>query len=931
MVTSFASTCISFIFLVGCIQHGNTENTTLPSDREDVMGEYTVTNKEQCRRLCWYRRLCGSFSYNTNTGNASNCILHANISSNTQVNPQTPSYWAERPASGYDLVNGCAPRPCNDTEVCVPAISPSGETASHYKCLPLPAICQKPDIKNADVKVTVGEQDDTTNVECEQGHVAVPKGVSTEIRCQVTSRWTAFRGSCAQAEFFHPNGSDFLGIPWPMTDGWEMCVKGKFSTMGQLAIGFAARPDFTNLDLYISFRYLKQDRFTFWNTRMNGNWDKRTTLGEMPLTPGDDFNITLSITNEQFHIVLLSHNDTTFGIPLVPGGRPDVSNSKWILCCLLTSNFLIPPIALDREDVMGEYTVTNKEQCRRLCWYRRLRRSFSYNMDAGTSSNCILHADISSNTQLNPQTASDWVERSASGDDVENGCSSSPCSDTKVCVPAISPSGETASHHKCLPLPAICQPPHVVNADVFVVGDNQDDKAHVECQQGYVAVPKGVSTEIRCQVTYKWTAFNGSCEQAEFFYPAGWDILGIPWPVADGWEMCVKGMFLADGQMTTTSISTSYNSQRAENGTSWNTQVNGYWYQNSYLGEMLLTPGDHFRITLSIKNDQLNIVHHTHDNATYSITLAPGPNIQENLQTPSDWVERPASGDDVVNGCAPRPCSDTELCAPAISPSGETASHYKCLPLPARCQRPDIINADVTVAGGKQDETTNVECQQGYVAVPKGISTEIRCQVTSKWTAFNGSCEQAEFLYPAGSDYLGIPWPVRDGWEMCVKGKFLAAGQMDINFTPEPEYTNVDLHVAFRYNFHRTNKTIWNTRTNSRWDSQEFLDEVFLTPGDHFNITLSITNNQLNIVLHSRDDATFSLELVPGGRPDVSNSKWKAQKAWTSSFHCFRPEAARRAAFQELQPAPFLSTSTTLRHVVFGRPRFLLPSGVHPR
>nr|KAG5685580.1 hypothetical protein BaRGS_009795 [Batillaria attramentaria] len=73
------------------------------------------------------------------------------------------------------------------------------------------------------------------------------------------------------------------------------------------------------------------------------------------------------------------------------------------------------------------------------------------------------------------------------------------------------------------------------------------------------------------------------------------------------------------------------------------------------------------------------------------------------------------------------------------------------------------------------------------------------------------------------------------------------------------------MFAAFWYNFHRTNKTIWNTRTNSRWDSQEFLDEVFLTPGDHFNITLSITNNQLNIVLHSRDDATFSLELVPEG------------------------------------------------------------------
>ena len=47
-------------------------------DRTDVMGYHTVDNREQCRRLCWYRRLCTHHSYNQDGTSAdANCLLHA--------------------------------------------------------------------------------------------------------------------------------------------------------------------------------------------------------------------------------------------------------------------------------------------------------------------------------------------------------------------------------------------------------------------------------------------------------------------------------------------------------------------------------------------------------------------------------------------------------------------------------------------------------------------------------------------------------------------------------------------------------------------------------------------------------------------------------------------------------------------------------------
>ena len=56
-----------------------------PGARQDVMGQYRLTNRQQCHRLCWYRALCGSYSYHTESSAPlmdvstppPNCVLHA--------------------------------------------------------------------------------------------------------------------------------------------------------------------------------------------------------------------------------------------------------------------------------------------------------------------------------------------------------------------------------------------------------------------------------------------------------------------------------------------------------------------------------------------------------------------------------------------------------------------------------------------------------------------------------------------------------------------------------------------------------------------------------------------------------------------------------------------------------------------------------------
>ena len=75
-----------FCLLLACAVLSLTVSASVhPGAREDVMGQYRLTNRQQCHRLCWYRALCGSYSYHTESSaplmdmstSPPNCVLHA--------------------------------------------------------------------------------------------------------------------------------------------------------------------------------------------------------------------------------------------------------------------------------------------------------------------------------------------------------------------------------------------------------------------------------------------------------------------------------------------------------------------------------------------------------------------------------------------------------------------------------------------------------------------------------------------------------------------------------------------------------------------------------------------------------------------------------------------------------------------------------------
>ena len=61
----------------------------------------------------------------------------------------------------------------------------------------------------------------------------------------------------------------------------------------------------------------------------------------------------------------------------------------------------------------------------------------------------------------------------------------------------------------------------------------------------------------------------------------------------------------------------------------------------------------------------------------------------------------------------------------------------------------------------------------------------------------------------------------------------------------------------------------------------------------------------------------------------LSSSCLVAHRASTEHLHSILSAAATLVSFQDRQPASALSFSTVQRQVVFGRPRFLRPSGAH--
>ena len=51
-----------------------------------------------------------------------------------------------------------------------------------------------------------------------------------------------------------------------------------------------------------------------WNTRINGLWQVEKILGDMPLVPGDSFNITGHLRNNS--LTLTVNEDHVYSIPL---------------------------------------------------------------------------------------------------------------------------------------------------------------------------------------------------------------------------------------------------------------------------------------------------------------------------------------------------------------------------------------------------------------------------------------------------------------------------------------------------------------------------------------------------------------------------------------------------------------------------------------
>ena len=73
-------------------------------------------------------------------------------------------------------------------------------------------------------------------------------------------------------------------------------------------------------------------------------------------------------------------------------------------------------------------------------------------------------------------------------------------------------------------------------------------------------------------------------------------------------------------------------------------------------------------------------------------------------------------------------------------------------------------------------------------------------QVTSRWTTFEGTCAQYEFLFNAKIDFVEeLPWKLMENSKFCIKGVFTEAGQVTVNLLPGRTQSEVDVQVAFRW------------------------------------------------------------------------------------------------------------------------------------
>ncbi|XP_070203289.1 uncharacterized protein [Littorina saxatilis] len=101
----------------------------------DILQAYNVVNVHQCQRLCWYRKSCARYSFysmnDNSAGNKENCVLYV---TEGQIQGQLEGWiLAEASSKRMPPDHGCLPRPCSETEICVPY-----KGAVSFQCIPAP-------------------------------------------------------------------------------------------------------------------------------------------------------------------------------------------------------------------------------------------------------------------------------------------------------------------------------------------------------------------------------------------------------------------------------------------------------------------------------------------------------------------------------------------------------------------------------------------------------------------------------------------------------------------------------------------------------------------------------------------------------------------------------------------------------------------------
>ncbi|KAK7105581.1 uncharacterized protein [Littorina saxatilis] len=180
-----------------------------------------------------------------------------------------------------------------------------------------------------------------------------------------------------------------------------------------------------------------------------------------------------------------------------------------VLACVLFQTFLVEAQTtevLPESTILGRYILSNSQQCRRLCWYRKLCTAYSYREQDTSLPVCVLFAEPKNESAFAIET----TRKEATKGNVNNSCADRPCAETEVCVPASS----SNEGHRCLPLPpADCGVPCPVrNGSFDWSGTQQGNVANLTCDNEFALFPEGASGQLTCHVTSQWIPVGVTCK-----------------------------------------------------------------------------------------------------------------------------------------------------------------------------------------------------------------------------------------------------------------------------------------------------------------------------------------------------------------------------------------------------------------------------------